>query len=90
MQKLFEKSVKHHQRAICLQEVGCVGTIIPYPRLDISYLMRILKSSIIPAPFMNMSLLALITPGNQGPLQGHGPLSEGLNGWMEGLKRGMA
>lgn len=37
---------------------------------------------------MNMSLLELITPCNQGPLQGRGPLSEQLSAWMEGLKEG--
>lgn len=52
--------------------------------LVLSYLMRIIKSSVIPPPFIGKTLLSLITPCNQGPLLGHGPLSEGLSGWIEG------
>lgn len=37
---------------------------------------------------MNSSSLALITPCNQGPLQGHSPLSEGWSGWIGGMKGG--
>lgn len=39
-----------------------------------------IKESIIPPCFMSMSQLALITLCNQGPFQGHGPLSELLSG----------
>lgn len=71
----------HLRLALC-------ASIIPYPSTD-TYLLQsddhIKVLYYTSLTLMNLFLLALITPCNQGPLQGHGPLSEGLSGWIEGL-----
>lgn len=52
--------------------------------------MRILKPSIILPSFMNVSRLALITPCDQGPCQGHGALLQWLNELDRGIEEGVA